>query len=230
MIHHQELFRAFPFLRNIPVEELERLKPERVEAPAGTDLFRQGDPGDSAWGVLTGRIKIVKMGSRGREVILEVIGPGELFAAIAVLRRIPMPASAVTLDTSACIKVKGPPFREVVEARPKLASRILETISRRLLEANTARLDLATEPVEARLARALLQLGGKFGAQRECGEVVFTQGFTRQNLADLAGTTVETTIRTISRWNREEIVASAGGRLVILQPQVLQELLDSAPN
>lgn len=221
-----DLFRAIPFLRQVPEEELATLNAQRVEREGGEVFFNQGDPGDAVYGVLTGRVKITKQSARGREVILEVVGPGEVFAAIAALRGIPMPATAVALEPTACVRVNGAAFKTIVDRRPDLASRMLETISRRLLEANTARLDLATEPVEARLARALLRLADKFGARRN-DEIVFTQAFTRQNLADLAGTTVETAIRTISRWTKDGIVRSDGGRLTILQPTELRRLVES---
>lgn len=224
-----DLLRAFPFLRQVSEEELATLKPERVERLCATAFFQQGDPGDAVYGVLTGRVKIAKQSARGRDVILEIVGPGEVIAAVAVMRRIPMPASAIALEATACIKVDGPAFKAIIDSRPDLASRILDMISKRLLEANTSRLDLATEPVETRLARALLRLGGKFGSRRNGGEVVFTQAFTRQNLADIAGTTVETAIRTLSRWSKDEIVRSDGGRLTILRPDALQRLVESRP-
>lgn len=225
-----DLLRAFPFLRQISEEELATLRPERVERACAAAFFQQGDPGDAVYGVLTGRVKIAKQSARGRDVILEIVGPGEVFAAVAVMRRIPMPASAIALEATACIRVDGPAFKSIIDNRPDLASRVLEMVSRRLLEANASRLDLATEPVETRLARALLRLGVKFGSRRNGGEVVFTQAFTRQNLADIAGTTVETAIRTLSRWSKDEIVRSDGGRLTILRPDELQRLVGFRPN
>lgn len=222
---HPDLLRALPVLRALPPSELARLPLQRVDREAGELFFSQGDPGDSAWGVITGRVKIVKQSARGRELILEVVGGGELFAAIAVLRGIPMPATAVALEPTACVRLEGAPFRELIGRHPELAIRILETISRRLLEANTARLGLATESVEVRLARSLLRMADKFGTRRS-GEIVFSQSFTRQNLADLAGTTVETTIRTMSRWTRDGLVRSDASRLTILLPEALALLAE----
>lgn len=223
MSHPDLLFRAMPLLRALPAETLASLPVARVERQAGEAFFQQGDPGDSAWGVVTGRVKIVKQSPRGRDVILEVVGPGEVFAAIAVLRGVPMPATAVALEAAACVRIPGPAFKEAVTSHPEVSAKLLETVSKRLLDANASRLGLATEPVEVRLARSLIRMAGKFGVRRT-GEIVFTQAFTRQNLADLSGTTVETSIRIMSRWTRDGLVRSDASRLTILRPQVLEQI------
>lgn len=224
---HPDLYRAFPFLRAVPEEELEPLDPQRIERSAGERFFVQGDPSDAAWGVITGRVKITKQSPKGREIILEVVGVGEVFAAVAVLRGIPLPATAIALEPTACLRVDGQKFRKVLERHPQVVTRILDTVSKRLLEAHSARLGLATEPVEVRLARSLLRLAGKFGVRRG-KETVFSQTVTRQNLADLSGTTVETAIRTMSRWTRDGIVRSDGGRLSIVRPDELRKLAELA--
>lgn len=223
---HPDLLRAMPLLRALPEEALVGLPLTRIERQAGEAFFQQGDPGDSAWGVITGRVKIVKQSPRGRDVILEVVGAGEVFAAIAVLRGVPMPATAVALEAAACVRIPGPAFKETVSRHPDVSAKLLETVSRRLLDANLARLGLATEPVEVRLARSLVRMAGKFGVKRsgDNGAIVFTQAFTRQNLADLSGTTVETSIRIMSRWTRDGLVKSDASRLTILRPELLEQI------
>ena len=217
-----ELVRAFPVLRAVPWEELAALPCERVERQAGEYFFEQDSPGDAAWGILTGRVSILKRAAGGRELCLEVLGPGDLVGAVAVMRRQKMPAAALALDDAACLRIPSGPFMQLLERHPQVPMRLLDLVSRRLMEAGRSRLELATEEVEARLARALLRLADKFGAQRG-EEIVFSQSFTRQNLADLAGTTVESAIRVLSRWTKAGFVRTSDGRIVVQDVDALAQ-------
>lgn len=218
-----ELLRSMTVLRGVPSEELEALPVERIECGEGARLFSQGDPGDAVYGIVTGRVRIAKHARDGRELCLEVLGPGDIIAAVAVIRRCPMPASAVALERTACLRMPGDAFQRLRERHPVVAQRLLDVLSRRLVEAGCSRLCLATEPVEVRLAASLMRLADRFGAARG-GELVFSQRFTRQNLADLAGTTVESAIRVMSRWTRDGLIHSHAGRITILQPEVMRRL------
>ncbi|MBZ4421963.1 Crp/Fnr family transcriptional regulator [Myxococcus sp. RHSTA-1-4] len=225
MAEASELLRSMAVLRGVPPEELEVLPVERVERAPGQPFFSQGDPGDSVYGVLTGRVRIAKSARDGREVCLEVLGPGDIIAAVAVIRRCPMPATAVALERTACLRVPGDAFQRLRERHPVMAQRMLDVLSRRLLESGCSRLCLATEPVEVRMASALMRLADKFGAVRG-GELAFSQRFTRKNLADLAGTTVESAIRVMSRWTRDGLIQSSAGRITILQPEAMRRLAE----
>lgn len=226
MGHSIELRRAFPLLKGLTDAELEAAPVTRIECAAGDRLFDQGDPGDAVYGVLTGRVRIVKQAAAGREFTLDVFGPGDLVAAVAVLRGVPMPASAIALEPTICLKIEGDWYKRVMGGHPELSTRTLDVMMGRLLEAGNARLRLATAPVEARLAASLLRMGDKFGVSRN-GEIWIGRSFTRQNLADLAGTTVETTIRVMSRWTRDEWISSQGGRIQILKPAELQRIAET---
>lgn len=225
MAEASELLRSMTVLRGVPPEELEALPVERVERAPGQTFFSQGDPGDSVYGVLTGRVRIAKFARDGRELCLEVLGPGDVIAAVAVIRRCAMPATAVALERTACLRMPGDAFQRLRERHPVVAQRLLDVFSRRLVESGCSRLCLATEPVEVRLASALMRMADKFGSARG-GELVFSQRFTRQNLADLAGTTVESAIRVMSRWTRDGLIQSNAGRITILQPETLRRLAE----
>jgi CRP/FNR family transcriptional regulator len=212
-------------LRGIPEEALARLRVERVERKAGETFFKEGDPCEAVYGVLTGRVQMVKEAPDGRQFCLDVLGPGEVMAAVAAIRGIRLPATATALDAAACMRIPVADFSKLLEEHPKTATRMLSMVSKRLVEAGSSRRDLAIEAVEVRLARVLSRLAEKFGSEHH-GEQVFSQSITRQNLADLAGTTVETTIRVMSRWTREGIVRTNDHRISIVQPARLAELAE----
>jgi CRP/FNR family transcriptional regulator, nitrogen oxide reductase regulator len=224
MTDPQQLLRAMPVLRGIPRDELAALPSQTVQREVGEVFFRQKDPGDAAYGIVTGRVGILK-GEGGREVCLEVLGPGDLVAAVAVMRKMPMPATAEALEHTLCLSVPADAFRKLLAAHPSAGMRMLDLVSRRLLQSAQARQELATLEVEVRLARALLRLADKYASER-AGQLVFSQNLTRQNLADLAGTTVESTIRVMSRWTRADIIRSAAQRITIQDPQALRRIAE----
>lgn len=218
-----ELRRAFPVLRDLSEGELQSAPVVRIFKEAGARFFDQGAPGDAVYGVIGGRVRIFKEKPDGRELTLDIFGPGDLVAAVAVLRGTPMPASAIALESTVCLKIEGAWFKRVMQSRPELAARTLDVMMSRLVDAGSSRLRLATDPVEARLAAALLRMGSKFGKPKD-GEICIERSFTRQNFADLAGTTVETTIRVMSRWTQRGWIASDAGVVCIRKPAEIERL------
>ena len=218
-----DLFRGLPMLRGLPPHDVVGIDGERVELDAGERLFSQGEPASFVYGVVTGRVQITKQSPGGRELALEVLGPGEIIAVVAVLRGIPLPATATAMEPAACVRVPAAPFLKLVEKHPQVATRLLDVVARRLVDSGASRLALATEPVEVRIAQALLHLAERYGS-KQGQALIFSQGFSRQNLADLAGTTVETTIRVMSRWTRDGLVRSATQRISILDPEELKRI------
>lgn len=218
-----EAARAHPLLRRVPAEELASLPIQQRALAAGEPLFHEGEPCRAVYGVLHGRLAVSKAARGGRELCLEVFGPGEVVAVVAAIRNIALPATAKALEPTALLEVEAGAYRALVARHPELAVRCLLLFGERLQGAGEARLALATDPVDARLARVLLQLGEKFGAAID-GRVHLTKGFTRHALADLAGTTEESTIRVLTRWRKEGLVTDLQGRLVLERPAALRQL------
>ncbi len=223
-----ELLRGMPLLRAVPATDLAELQVTRVERERGGSFFHQGDPGDAVYGIVTGRVRVVKQSPNGREVCLELLGTGDLIAALAVMRQIPFPASGVAAEDSLCVRVSADAFRRLVQRHPWLTTRILEVVSQRLLDASDSRLSLATEPVETRLAQVLLKLAEKY-AVLQGDSLIFAASLTRQQLADLAGTTVESTIRVMSRWTRDGLLRSCASRITVTDPSALRRLAGRCP-
>lgn len=223
-----ELLRAYPILKPIPREELAALPVSRVERARGDRFFSQEDPPDAVFGILSGRVRVVKQSASGREVCLELLGQGDLLTALAVLKKMPLPASGVAVEPTACLRVPADAFRALVLRHPWLSIRIVELLTDRLLDASESRLSLATEPVETRLAQTLLKLAEKYAEER--GEqLVFAASLTRQQLADLAGTTVESTIRVLSKWTRDGWITSTSSRITVNDSCALRRAAGRCP-
>jgi CRP-like cAMP-binding protein len=188
----------------------------------GEVLFRQGEPAESLFVVEDGRVKMTQLGAEGQEVILRLAGPGEMFAAIAVLdgKTYPFGASAV-----AETRVRHWP-RKVLHALfrslPTLQSNVLGVVGSHSREMLDRFRELATEPAPRRLARALLRLLPDDPAPQK------VEGLTRQDLADMTGTTLYTVSRILSEWQSDGIVETGRGRVAVRARARLEALADPA--
>jgi CRP-like cAMP-binding protein len=208
------------------------LPPKEIEALAGVAreehhrprdyVFMEGDPARWLCLVRSGRIKIVRHGRGGKEVVLEMLGPGEVFGGVAVIERRPYPASAQAVEPTAVLKIPADAMVALADRFPSVVREMALLIGRRLRAAHDSVTSLAVDPVEARLAATLLRLADREGARSPAG-LTLPFHLTRQSLADMAGTTVETAIRVVSRWIKAGVVADEGGRLVLRDVAALRE-------
>lgn len=182
----------------------------------GETLFEEGQPADSVWLVRTGRVHLLHYAPGGQVQTTCVMTVGESFCCLPTLDRGVYPATAVAAVPATILQIPLRLFHEVLSKTPAMLQETLGIFCQRLRQVE-AKGCLAHDPVELRVAQALLTLRKKFGE---------TIPLTRQEVAELAGTTVETVIRTISRFQHEEWVRSAGrGKLQLLDPDALQRLL-----
>ena len=205
-----------PF-RHLPVPEQRRLAELAQERryAKGQTIFREGQPSDAVWVVKTGRVHLMKFLADGKASTTCVMTAGESFCCLPALDRKPYPADAVTATDSVVVRIPLEAFQHAMGRSPAFTQQTLCLFCDRLrqVEHNSC---MAYQPVEQRLARVLLGLAKKFGP---------TIPLTRQELAEIAGTTHETTIRTLSRLSKQGVIRSARGMTTILQPERLQALL-----
>lgn len=189
----------------------------------GDTLFREGEPGDSLLTVLTGRVKVVKTTARGTDVILEIFGPGDPVGAVAVYEARPYPASAVALEATTCIQIPQPTFFELLERHPTLVRGLLVGLTHRTMELTNRIAELSGGRVESRLARFLLKMAKDFGSAATEGTFI-PLALSRQELADMMGTTIETTIRIMSRLSKDNIVLTERGGFLVKDVDTLHTL------
>jgi CRP/FNR family transcriptional regulator len=194
--------------------------------PAGKILFSEGQVADTLWAVKDGVVHIVKSGADGREIVLEVVPPGELFGAVVALEGRPYPASAVAAENSVVWRIPAVLARELCQKHPSLRASILEQVTTRLRGAHDRMRSIALERVEQRLARMLLTLAEKIGQRRDRLTVL---SVTRQELADMIGTTVETTIRVTSRWQQTGLIRSSRHQIALTDIDALRTLAEGRP-
>ena len=162
----------------------------------------------------TGRVKVVRETEDGREVIIRIIQPGEIFGGAGGWGREVYPATAVTLEDSRILELPSDEFATLVERYPDFAMAVVRELGARLREAEARILELQTERVERRIARTLLRLANKTGTKTERG-IEIGVPLSRQNLADLCGTTLSTASRVLSAWDRAGIIIAERERVTI---------------
>ena len=183
-------------------------------------IFWDGD--DPVWFyiVAEGKVKVLKHSSLGKEFIIAFFGPGEMFGEVAVFENKPYPASAQAVTETKVVGIKREDFLSFLANHPQVALRIINVLGGRLRDAQGRLRDLAGERVEQRLASVLLMLSAKLG---------LTLPFTRQEIADMVGTTIETAIRVMSHLKDRGIIRSVRGKVIILNEEKLRLLSEGPP-
>jgi len=209
--------RQRPVFAGLPAREIDALAAVAVEEAhrARSFIFMEGDQSRWFYLVKSGHVKIVRHSKTGKDVVLELLGPGEVFGGVAVIEKRPYPAAAQATEPAVVLKIPADPMIALAERHPAFIKEMALMIGRRLRAAHDSVKSLAVDPVEARLAAALVRLAEREGARGKAG-VTLPFHLTRQSLADMTGTTVETAIRILSRWLRDGLLVDDGGRLVLV--------------
>lgn len=191
--------------------------------PRDAYLFFAGDPPAYLFIVWSGRVKLVRHSIDGRDVVLDVLGPGRLIGELAVFEGAPYSQTAQAMEDVAVITIARQDFLALLQRYPSVALAVINELVRRLRVANDLVQSLAVDRVERRIARALLRLAAHNGARRDHGLVIPVR-LTRQDLADMTGTTVETAIRVMSRFRKQGLIVTQGGRIIIKDPEQLNQI------
>lgn len=214
---HRDL-KAVPLFRDVPAAALEAIAPgcELRHFRKGDILFKEGQPAESVWLIQRGWVYLVKRAPLGVPVTIFTVTPEEVLCGFsAVVDHGTYYASAVAATDTTAIRVPREEFARLLKGQPGFAEQVLviyHTRMRRMAEA----ISVASSPVERRLAYTLLRLKSSFGK---------TIPVTHQELARMAGTRWETSIRTIASFKRKHWLSTSRGKMTILRPDRLKTLL-----
>jgi CRP-like cAMP-binding protein len=211
--------------KNLSDEELKELSNyiTTVEFRKKDDIFTEGDAPEWFYIVSTGKVKVTKISHDGKEIILEIISPYDIFGGVAVLRNFPYPANAVAMEDSEILKISRKNLMRLVDRFPNLMYFIALQLGDRMKSSFDTLKNIALERVEARIAALLLKLGNKVGVETREG-LMIDMRLTKQDVADMVGTTVETSIRTFSKFKKDGLVIDADGKVIIKNREGLMRL------
>jgi CRP-like cAMP-binding protein len=218
-----ELLRRTTIFRRLSAEDRHRLAAvASVRAfEKGDYLFQEGEGSDTLYTVVTGRVKVFKTTARGADLILEIFGPGDPVGAVAVWESRPYPASATALEPTSCLVIARQAFFALIETHPSMVKGLLTGLTHRLVELTNRLAELSTGRIDARLARFFLKLADTMG-QTSANGTFIPLVLSRQELADMIGTTIETAIRIMSRWGKDDLVRTEKDGFVVRDRAALE--------
>jgi CRP-like cAMP-binding protein len=184
-------------------------------------LGHQGEPADLFALVQLGHLKLGKVNESGVETLVRFIGPGDCYGAIALNPGSRFPVSATAVEPSRAVVWTRPVIRTLAERLPRLKSNMFEEVTRRMAGVLSAAQELAVERAPQRVARALLRLAAH-GGSRTAEGIHIVHPVTRQEIADLTGTTLFTVSRLMSQWESEGLLRTGRGAVTIVNPDGLE--------
>src|SRR5262245_8215444 len=219
----EEVLRKIDMFRRVGLSDRQHiLQVARLQRFArGELIFREGEPADTFLTIVEGRVKVFKAAPGGKEIILEIFGRGDPLGTVAVYESRDLPASALALQDTECLAIGRADFFALLEQHPALVRALLSGLTLRLIELTRRLAELTAGRVEARFARLFLKLATQIG-KPERGGIFVAMPLTRQELADLTGTTIETAIRTMSRWQKGDVVRTEKDGFVIVNRPSLE--------
>ena len=227
-----------------PTELIARTPPFQNLSPADLDIVRQAahlrhvernaffyhqdDPATNFYILLEGQVRLSEVTSEGHQVLVRFISPGEAIGIISVLRNSVYPLAAQAVDDCRALAWDSTSLEQLMERFPRIAINGLRLVSQRWHEVEERYRELATERVERRIAQTLLRLVRQVGRKVKNG-VLIDLPLTRQDLADMTGTTHYTVSRILSNWEQENLIEAGRGRVLICYPHGLARIAEDLP-
>ena len=204
------------------LQTLMRSAQER-RVPKDGFFFQQSDPSTEVFVLTSGRIKMVRSDSDGRSVILRLVTPPKPFGHITALAEIPRYASAQALEDSRALVWDVPTISKIITARPDVSINVVRYMAKQIAAGTDRLVDLATSPVERRLARLLHRLSGSLGRSTPQG-IVIELGLSGEELAELLNTTPYTISRILAEWRRLHLVTVQRDRMLLFDDTRLEAI------
>lgn len=222
-----------PFLKEtILFQDLEPVELEAIasiarkrQVPKGSILFYVDDPGNACYIVIDGKVKIVVNSGDGREHILGILGLSDLFGEMSLIDGQPRSATAIAVEETSVLTIQREEFMRILADHPGIAMKLLIVLSRRLRLTDAHVESLAFLSAPGRVARLLLQLASESGERNDEGKLVFSSRMTRQEMANLTGTSRETFTRVLMDYQDRGLVAIDRNQFILHNEPKLKELV-----
>jgi CRP/FNR family transcriptional regulator, cyclic AMP receptor protein len=188
-----DVLKETPLFETLSEEDASALRAGiiNVHLNRGERLFSEGDAGDKLYIILEGKIKLTKAAPDGRENLVSVHGPGEMFGELSLFDPIPRTSSATAVTSARLAGLAHDDLHTFLSSRPEVAMHLLQALAQRLRRINDVKADLVFTDVPGRVAKALLDLADRFGVMTPEG-VQVNHDLTQEELAQLVGASRET--------------------------------------
>lgn len=224
----QEIVRQSSLFQNVSQAALEQALAMGVlrSVEEGSFYFMQGDPATHAYVLVAGRVKMVQITPSGQQITLRMMTPGQTYGGIAMLNpQAGYPATAQAVEDSTAMAWDTSRLRQLAQKESAISLNTMQLMHGYILELQERQKALVTERVEQRIARILLKLAAESGKKVDDG-VLIDMRLTRQDVAEMSGTTLYTVSRTLTEWERAGLLKIGRERVVIREPHGLVRIAD----
>jgi len=214
--------------KNASEDDLQLILKNSITRPVEENgfFFFQGDPAQYLYILTSGQAKLMQSNPNGQQVNLRTIYPWQMFGALGAIREEAVyPATAQALENSTALAIEGGFLHELLKTSPQISFDLMSLMTTYIQEMQARYRELATERVEQRVANALLRLAAQVGIRSE-KEPVIELSFSRQDVAEMTGTTLYTVSRLLSEWERQGIIETGRERIRIIKPHDLVRISD----
>ena len=216
----------FSKLNQSDIEELTKITSTKKYGPDAS-VFFQGDPSDSLYMLLTGSVKVTQASEGGREKILDILGPGEIFGEFAMLDGHPRSATVTTCEPSELASITHKDFRKFVASRPEILWKVLQGLCERVRKTSTDMLELSSREVPYRLLAALHHMAEKYGQVAADGSCLISGKVGVQDLVAMVGSSREVVSRLLHRYQEKGLVELGSNKEIIIpDPAALGRALE----
>jgi CRP-like cAMP-binding protein len=216
-----------PMFAGFSTEELAEILREARSAryPKNSAVFEQGEDAHSFFLLLHGHVRAGKTTPTGEQVVVRYVTPGEIFGVAPAIGLTRYPATATAVADSVVLSWPSAAWPRLVARFPALSANTLQTVGSRLQESHTRVVEMSTQQVEQRIAHALLRLAKQSGRKLDHGiEIDFP--ISRQDIAQMTGTTLHTVSRILSGWEQLGLIESGRQRIVLREPHKIVVLAE----
>ena len=227
-MHNIEYLKQIPLFSSLSEEEIGEISSyiERKRFRKKEGIFSEGDQSHWFYILVDGKVKITKLSHDGKEIIIELISPNDLFGGFAVLKGFPYPANAVAMEDCDAVRISRHNLMGIIERFPHFMYDITDNLGERVREFSDTLKNIALERVESRIAALLIKLAEKTGERTAEGAMEITMKLTKQDIAEMVGTTVETSIRVMSKFRKSGYLKDVEGKIVITDFAALMSIVN----
>ena len=214
-----------PFFQDLASADLDWVNSQFQQEDFKVDevICRSGEPAERLFVVAEGRVRLLKHSLTGRDILLDLLTPGEFFGAFSGQAE-EVYSETAQAHFSCCILVIGREiFQQVLKRHPAVALKVIDIMARRLMAANERVHQLSALPVDARIASILLRLGNKFGEKRVVG-LLLQVPLSREDLAGMTGMTTESASRVMSQFQKDGLIRSGRGWVAVMNREGLEAI------
>ncbi|PVE23022.1 Crp/Fnr family transcriptional regulator [Microvirga sp. KLBC 81] len=218
----KSLVADLPMFAGVAPDDINEILKEAqsVRYPKGTNVFQQDEEARSFFVLLHGHLRVMKITPDGQQVVVRFVTPGDLFGIAMAMARRTYPATAMAVVDSVALVWPSAAWPRLVAKHPSLAVNTIQTVGTRLQDAHTRVVEMSTEQVEKRVAHALLRVAQQAGRKGDDG-IQIDFPISRQDIAEMTGTTLHTVSRILSGWENQGLVESGRQKITIRNPHKL---------